>query len=144
MKPCNEWQEYRNSKGYGQTSVKDASRKSGWRTVYVHRLTWERANGQIPPGMCVCHRCDNPACYEMEHLFLGTVADNNADKIAKGRGVRLSGERSGSNKLTALQVMAIRSAYERGATQCGLAKEHGLAERHVWDLVHRRKWRHIP
>jgi hypothetical protein len=54
--------------------------------VAVHRLAWEFSNGEIPQGMFVCHRCDNPKCFEVSHLFLGTAADNMADKIAKGRG----------------------------------------------------------
>ncbi|MHB1172823.1 MAG: HNH endonuclease signature motif containing protein [Lacisediminihabitans sp.] len=55
------------------------------RPVYVHRLAWQDANGPIPDGMLVCHRCDNPACYHLPHLFLGTYADNNRDMVAKGR-----------------------------------------------------------
>jgi hypothetical protein len=50
-----------------------------------YRAVWERANGPIPEGMFVCHRCDNPRCVNVDHLFLGTAFDNNHDMIAKGR-----------------------------------------------------------
>jgi HNH endonuclease len=53
--------------------------------VSTHRLAWELANGPIPEGMHVLHRCDTPACCNPDHLFLGTQTDNMADKTRKGR-----------------------------------------------------------
>ncbi|MGH7022786.1 MAG: HNH endonuclease signature motif containing protein [Caulobacteraceae bacterium] len=53
--------------------------------VAAHRLAWQLANGPIPAGMLVLHRCDNPRCCNPEHLFLGTAQDNMTDKVRKGR-----------------------------------------------------------
>lgn len=55
------------------------------KVVAVHRVAWIARNGPIPSGMQVLHTCDNPPCWAEDHLFLGTNADNVADKMAKGR-----------------------------------------------------------
>jgi hypothetical protein len=77
---CLEWTKSCNESGYGRIG---AGRRG---TVCTHRLAWELAHGPIPVGMQVLHHCDNRRCCDAEKcLFLGTNADNMADKDAKGR-----------------------------------------------------------
>lgn len=78
---CWLWQLSTNHFGYGKASV--PGHPNGW--VLAHRLSYELFVGAIPDGMCVLHKCDTPACTRPDHLFLGTHADNVADKVRKGR-----------------------------------------------------------
>jgi hypothetical protein len=51
----------------------------------AHRVSWEMENGEIPPGLIICHTCDNPLCVKPAHLFLGTNKQNTQDMLSKNR-----------------------------------------------------------
>lgn len=75
---CWEWLAHKTDCGYGRISI-------GGEMLSAHRVSWSIHFGPIPPGLCVCHKCDNKLCVNPSHLFLGTITDNNRDKSAKGR-----------------------------------------------------------
>jgi hypothetical protein len=109
----------------------------GW--LYAHRVSWEMENGPIPPDTQICHRCDTPMCVNPNHLFLGSPADNAADRDAKGRG-----SRQGRGKLCADHVRIIRSRYAAGGiTIRQLADEYGIAWDNMRLLLAHRTWKTV-
>jgi hypothetical protein len=132
---CWNWTSCLNKKGYGNFSVNSRMRRA-------HRVSYEMHCEPIPPGMLVLHHCDNPRCIRPDHLFLGTNADNMADKVAKGREahVGVQGVSHPRAKLTEAQVLAIRSM--RGP-ETRIAEKFGISVRSINDIRNRISWRHI-
>ena len=135
---CWPWLGPCDSSGYGIVM-----RRVLWRT---HRLAWTTTFGDIPDGMHVLHHCDNAPCCNPTHLFLGTNADNVADKVRKGRQARGSSHvaavRPGwsARKLTPESVTAIRSD-QRQAKE--IAADHGVSTDMVYLIRSRKAWRHV-
>lgn len=74
MTPCKEWQGSRDMAGYGRLGNR-----------LVHRMVWLYDNGPIPDGMMIRHKCDNPSCFNIDHLEIGTHEDNMRDMAERGR-----------------------------------------------------------
>lgn len=132
---CWQWMGWRNAKGYGMFHRHGPPPH---KTLYAHRLSWELANGPVPSGLCVCHRCDNPPCVRPDHLFLGTRTENHADMVAKGRHVR--GEGSPSAKLTIKQVRAIRRLLDTGLSHRRLAAMFGVSQPAITHISTGKTW----
>ncbi len=135
---CWAWTKGRNFRrgGYGKIKIRGKDRGA-------HRVAWELENGPIPEGMLVCHRCDNPPCCNPSHLFLGSHADNNHDRDAKGRHVArdCSGANNGRARLARADVDVIRTAYREDRTsQAVLAAEFNVSRRAIYAIVNDRTW----
>jgi hypothetical protein len=92
--------------------------------------------------MFVCHKCDNPACVNPDHLFLGTHVDNMRDMTSKGRAHKAGpkGEAHGRAKLTRDDVLAIRTDMRSDRT---VAKEYGISLGNVNKIKNLQIWKHI-
>lgn len=119
--------------GYGHVSVTGTGN-----SVYAHRLGYLLRHRLIPAGLFVLHRCDNPSCVNPDHLFVGTQADNMADKVSKGRSAL--GETNGRAKLTDTQAYEIKHSQARGKD---LAKQYGVSPSRISAIRCGHNWSHV-
>lgn len=133
---CWEWTGLVTRKGYGQI-------KKNGKNCTAHRLAWEERNGPIPCGLSVLHHCDNRSCVNVEHLFLGTQADNVRDMVCKGRQRAPKGEDVATAKLAPRDVSWIRLRYANGERQRDLAKSYGVGKSLISYIVRRDIWKSV-
>lgn len=124
---CWNWTGTCSDKGYGMIHRRRLEKPTGLR---AHRASWLLHRGAIPDGLCVLHRCDNRRCVNPDHLFLGTVADNNADMLAKGR--------QRTAKLSATQVREIKGSPE---SMPALARRYGVTLQNIIKIKRGETWR---
>lgn len=135
---CWEWTAQLHVAGYGLIR---------WQATHAlsHRTSWFLAYGEWP-ALCVLHKCDNRKCVRPAHLFLGTRAENAADRVAKHRG--RSGDRRGIRNpaatLTESDIVDMRSLASMGATRRTLEEEYGISRAMVGYILRREAWRHVP
>ena len=106
----------------------------------AHRLAWELAHGD-PGTQHVLHRCDNPSCVNVDHLFLGDHKVNMRDMARKERAVGHLGEINGNARLSSDDVAAIRRLVAYGNTQQWVADRYGIKQGQVSKIVNRHAWR---
>lgn len=136
---CIEWQGARSPSGYGIIN------REG-KTYRAHRVAWELSRGDIPKGMNVLHRCDNPPCCNVGHLFLGTKADNSKDMVLKGRhrnGLML-GISNPACKLSDEDVRQIKETQSRSKRVGALlARRFGVSKTVINAIKRGELWKHI-
>jgi predicted DNA-binding protein (UPF0251 family) len=125
------------SGGYGQLGA----------ALLAHRVSACLTYGH-PTGLAVCHRCDNPPCWNPAHLFVGTQADNIRDAYTKGR-MRFPTPRIGVEhekcKLTEADVYAIRRLADQGnMRQADIGEMFGVSQAKVSQIKRRVAWSHLP
>ncbi len=124
---CWKWTACTNYLGYGRIAVNRKNR-------YAARIGWELVYGEIPPGQCVCHKCDNPICVNPNHLFLGTLHENSIDMVRKGRAGR---------KLNKEQILSIRSLRQSGSSCKQLSRQFHIELSHIYRIINKERWKYI-
>lgn len=133
---CWEWVGAKNSDGYGRFGIND-------KLYQTHRVSYALFVGMIPDGMEVCHRCDNPACCNPAHLFLGTHKDNMTDRNNKNRqshSTKMRGENQGRHKLTEQHIYKIRELIEQGYKNVEIAKMFGVKPNTISNVKTGTQW----
>lgn len=137
---CWEWNGFRDKKfGYGSLSRRRFSKTY---SLTSHRFSWVIHYGHINIGICVLHKCDNPACVRPDHLFLGTQLDNGKDCASKNR--TMHGERHTHAKLTEGQILEIREMKRKGEKTSTLSFLFNVSTRHINNIALGRFWSRVP
>lgn len=158
---CWEWQGTKCSDGYGNLYVKIGGKR---KVVGTHRAAWALEMGDIPDGFQVLHRCDNPACCRISHLFLGTARDNMRDMVSKRRHSSQTkpervprgdshfsrhspeklarGSRHGSARLNEVDVREILLRLDCETVR-SIADSYGVSQRLVRMIRENRIWKHV-
>jgi len=132
MSGCWLWTASLRADGYGQIGERDGQ------MLGAHRVSWRLYCGEIPSGLQVLHKCDNRACVNPEHLFLGTHDDNMADKVRKRR--QGFGEDNGRAILSVGDVRKIRASDDSALS---LARRYGVGREAIYHIRRQISWRHV-
>ena len=133
---CWEWQAGCFASGYGAIKFRD-------KAYYATRVAYFLATGVQPGELNICHRCDNPSCCNPAHLFLGTTAQNVADRDRKGRQVTPRGEQHGCSRLTWKAVRDIRAfptPHKYGA-KSHLARQYAVTRQAIGAVLRGKTWK---
>lgn len=132
---CHEFTGHKDKCGYGRI-------RNGNKLVRIHREKWSFYNGKIKDGMCVCHKCDNPSCVNIDHLFIGSQKDNMRDRANKGR-YDLRGEKNPSSKLKASDIIIIRNRIANSESCYKIARSYSVTGETILNIKNGRSWKDV-
>jgi hypothetical protein len=111
--------------------------KKNNKSIRIHRYNYQLKNGVIPRELVVRHICDNKMCVNVDHLLIGTHADNVKDRVDRDRSA--CGEYNGRSKLTNEAVVEIFK--DNNTSKCALAKKYNVDEKTIRKIKNRTTWK---
>ncbi len=150
---CWIWTGYKDAKGYGRISFRDGKRVIH---IFAHRFSYSIIKGDIPKGMNICHKCDNPICVNPEHLFIGTTQDNVNDRVNKNRSAK--GIKNGTHthpetrhigsthkisKLKERDILVIKEMAKAGLSHRRISKLFDISRPRISQIIKGIAWKHV-
>lgn len=132
---CWEWTGLYGSGGYGVLNLRMNRKIPAHRAVMLVLL-----GTNLPGDLFVCHKCDNRACVNPHHMFLGDVKDNARDMVNKGRHKPFPGEKNPASKLTEIQVREILVSSD---SMRSLGRKYGVCDKTIRLIKSREMWNHV-
>jgi len=133
---CWQWKGAKMVSGYGHMRIRGKNKHS-------HRVLFDLMGRSLQTHECVLHKCDNRACVNPDHLFIGNRQDNANDAYAKGRNKGAIGDANFNTKLTEENVRAIRASISTGATHQAMADRFHVSRTSISAIVRGKTWRHV-
>jgi len=134
---CWEWQGCRSKKGYGNLHYTELGEDKS------HRVAYRLTNGNIPVGMCILHKCDNRACCNPNHLYVGDNDQNVKDRMARGRAFSQIGVNNPNVKLTEWDVAMIKRLRASGMSALEVSDQYSITRTSVYNICGGRSWKSL-
>lgn len=130
---CLLWQGSKTWNGYGQFRWHHLDGRTS--NIVAHKAAWILGIDIVAAGKCVLHKCDNRSCVNVDHLFIGTAADNSEDMRLKDRQPKF--------RLSKEKVFEIKSLLGQGVSGASIARQFGVSPSMICAIKKERSWRHV-
>jgi DNA invertase Pin-like site-specific DNA recombinase len=117
--------------------------KQGGKTKPISHYMYEKYIGEIPKGLIIRHKCDNPLCINPDHLETGTHQENMNDMVERGRSRGLKGSFNKAAKLNEDDILLIIAEYKNGKSIIAIGDKYSVSKAAIEAIVNRKTWKHI-